>query len=89
MCSSDLRNADGVWLRFYQEVSYDLGYPIRDTWAVTSIVGLANYAEASNDKKGFDQWKPISDVYVKVDGKWKRVYTAASTSSVLTPTRYG
>lgn len=83
------KNADGVYLRFYQAVSYATGYPIRDTWAVTSVVGLANIAEASNAKKGFDLWKPISNVWVKANGQWKRIYASAVTSSTPTPTRYG
>jgi hypothetical protein len=83
------RNADGVYLRFYQNVTYDLGYPIRDTWAVTSIVGLASISEASNARRGFDFWKPISNVWVKANGQWKRIYASAVTSSTPTPTRYG
>jgi hypothetical protein len=83
------RNADGVFLRFYQAVTYDLGYPIRDTWAVSSIVGLANISEASNARRGFDLWKPISNVWIKTNGKWQRIYASAVTSSTPTPTRYG
>ena len=83
------KNADGVFLRFYQAVTYDLGEPTRDTWAVTSIVGLANIAEASNAKKGFDIWKGVSNVWVKVQGKWQKIFTSATTSSTPTPNRYG
>lgn len=83
------RTRDGVFLRYYQTATYVAGIDIRDTWAMTSIVGLTNRTEAQAANRGFDLWKGISNVWVKINGEWKRIYAQAVTSSTPTPNRYG
>jgi hypothetical protein len=83
------RTRDGVFLRYYQTATYVAGIDIRDTWAMTSIVGLANRTDAQAANRGFDIWKGIANVWVKINGEWKRIYAQALTSSTPTPNRYG